>query len=58
MSKYPKISDDEKVQSHYELCRKNGSSHKMAELLALRRPPVIRNTYSPMHPRRNRGRGY
>jgi len=55
---YPQISDDEKVQSHYEECRRNGCTHKMAEMLALRRPPVIRNTYSPLHPRRNRGRGY
>lgn len=22
------------------------------------KPPAFRNTYSPMHPRRNRGRGY
>ena len=53
-----KISDDPKIQAHYEECLRNGCSHKLAEMLALRKPPRVRNTYSPMHPRRNRGRGY
>lgn len=56
--KYPKVSDDPEIQKHYEECRKNGCDHKFAELLCSRKPPRVRNTYSPLHPRRNRGRGY
>jgi hypothetical protein len=56
--KYPQVSDDPKVQAHYEECRRNGCSHKLAEMLAFRKPPRFRNTYSPLHPRRNRGRGF
>jgi hypothetical protein len=55
---YPTISQDPKVQEHYVLCRKNGCTHKLAEMLASKKPPQVRNTYSPLHPRRNRGRGY
>lgn len=58
MPKYEKISDDPKVQAHYVECRKNGCGHKLAEMLALHQPPRVKNTYSPLHPRRNRGRGY
>lgn len=55
---YPIVSDDAEVQAFYEECRRNGTSHNMAEILSFRKPPRVRNTYSPMHPRRNRGRGY
>ncbi len=56
--KIEKISDDPKIQEHYEKCLKNGCGHKMAEMLALGKPPRYINKYSPLHPRRNRGRGY
>jgi len=56
--RYPHVSDDPKVQSRYEECRRNGCSHNLAEILAFRKPPRVRNTYSPLHPRRHRGRGF
>lgn len=58
MTKYPKISDDPKVQKLYVECRENGCSHDFAVMLAERKPVNYHNRMSPMHPRRNRGRGY
>lgn len=55
--KIQKYSDDPKVQAHYEACIKAGCDHKMADLLASRTAPKVRDTYSPMHPRRGRGKG-
>lgn len=50
-------STDPKVQAHYDACIKAGCDHKMADLLASRTAPKVRDTYSPMHPRRGRGKG-
>jgi len=58
MPKYPKISDDPEVQKHYVECRRAGTEHKLAEMLALKRSPAYHNHFSPMHPRVHRGRGY
>jgi len=58
MSKYPKISDDEATQKLYEECRKNGCTHDLAVMLAERKPVTYHNRMSPMHPRKNRGRGH
>jgi hypothetical protein len=51
------ISKDKKIQKHYEELRANGVGHNMAEMIALQVAPGIRDTYSPMHPRRGRGKG-
>jgi len=56
--KYPKVWDDPEKQKLYEECRRNGCDHKFAEMLSAQKAPRVRNTYSPMHPRRNRGRGF
>lgn len=37
--RYPKISDDPKIQKDYREMRKAGSSHKLAEMLALQSAP-------------------
>lgn len=55
--KWPHYSDDPEIQAHYEKCRENGCDHQMADLLASRKAPRVRDTYSPMHPRRGRGQG-
>ena len=38
---WPKISDDARVQQVYEESREAGSSHKLAEMLALRQGPSL-----------------
>jgi hypothetical protein len=37
---YPVISADPRVQAHYEACRAAGTSHSLAEMFALARPPM------------------
>lgn len=39
MSTFPIISDDPAIQSHYLLCRAQGTSHSLAEMLAFAQPP-------------------
>ena len=39
MNEFPVISDDPDAQAHYEACRRAGTGHRMAEMLALRKPP-------------------
>ena len=39
---YPKISDYEAVQAHYEDCRRQGTSHALAEMFALGHGPSLR----------------
>lgn len=34
MSDFPRISDNPKVQAHYEHCRREGTSHALAEMFA------------------------
>ncbi len=58
MSKYQIISEDPKVQERYVASRKAGSSHKLAEMLALAQPAPYHNLLSPLHPRKTRGRGH
>lgn len=41
---WPFISDVEQVQAHYELCRKNGCTHALAEMLATRTFPGSKGT--------------
>ena len=36
----PKVSDNMQIQRAYEECRENGCSHMLAEMLALRQPPM------------------
>jgi len=38
---YPTISDDPSIQSHYELCRSRGTSHKLAEMFAFQEGPGL-----------------
>lgn len=57
MAKYRIISKDKGVQKRYVEALKNGCSDAMAEMLAVRKPPGFDMKYSPMHPRKNRGRG-
>ena len=40
--RYPIVSDHPPVQSHYEKCRRSGTSHSLAEMLAFRQPPASR----------------
>ncbi len=37
--RYPIISDNERIQDFYEVMRRSGTSHNMAEMLAMRAPP-------------------
>ena len=41
MPKYPTISEDPAVQRRYVACRQAGSSHRLSEMLALRRGPAL-----------------
>lgn len=56
--KYETISKNPVIQARYVELRKAGNTHKFAEMLAMQQAPKVNNTYSPMHPRRNRGRGF
>lgn len=58
MSKYPQISDNPEIQERYEKLRRAGNNDGFARMLAEQKPPGYQNKYSPMHPRRNRGRGF
>ncbi len=40
MSAYGPISDDPAVQAHYEAMRRDGTSHRLAEMFALQQPPM------------------
>lgn len=40
MSDYPIVSSDPAVQKHYVLCRKEGTSHNLAEMYAFGQPPM------------------
>lgn len=44
MAKYPTISTDQAVQAAYVQMRRDGQSHAMAEICALRKPPGANNT--------------
>lgn len=37
---FPVISTNPRVQAHYEACRREGTSHSLAEMFALRQPPM------------------
>jgi len=41
---WPFVSDVESVQAHYELCRRNGCTHELAEMLATRSFPGTKGT--------------
>lgn len=40
MASYQQVSDDPRVQASYEAMRRQGQSHNIAEMLALREPPT------------------
>lgn len=44
--KYPVISDDKNIQKFYVKCRKEGTSHSLAEMFALQQSPGISGTDS------------
>lgn len=37
---WPEVSRDPGVQAHYEACRREGTSHALAEMFALAQPPM------------------
>lgn len=41
VQEFPTISDEPEVQSLYEECRRQGSSHRLAEMLACRQGPSL-----------------